>query len=102
MFCKTCGAQINENQAVCLSCGSAVNTEKANDPNTSDKDWLVTLLTCFFVGGLGIHRFYAGKTGTGIIWLLTLGLFGLGTLIDFIQIICGKFTDSNGKVIKKQ
>lgn len=103
MFCKNCGAEVKDNQAVCLSCGCAINAQAQNainDPNASDKDWLVTLLICIFVGGLGIHRFYVGKTGTGIIWLLTFGCFGFGSLIDLIMIICGKFSDGNGKIIK--
>jgi len=56
-------------------------------------------LLCFFLGGLGIHRFYVGKIGTGILMLITLGGFGIWTLIDFIIIIVGKFTDKEGNLI---
>ena len=65
----------------------------------SSKTKMTTLLLCIFLGGLGVHRFYVGKTGTGIIWLLTLGCCGIGTLYDLIMIIMGKFTDKDGNVI---
>lgn len=57
--------------------------------------WLAFVL-CFFVGVLGIHRFYVGKVGTGILYLCTGGLFGIGWLIDIIMIACGSFTDEAG------
>lgn len=66
----------------------------------SDKEWLVTLLLSLFLGTLGVHRFYVGKIGTGILQLITLGGCGIWTLIDIIMIVTGKFTDKDGNEIK--
>lgn len=66
----------------------------------SDKEWLVTLLLSLFLGTLGVHRFYVGKIGTGILQLITLGGCGVWTLIDLIMIVTGNFTDKDGYVIK--
>lgn len=68
--------------------------------NANSNQWLVVLLLCFFLGGFGIHRFYVGKTGTGVAQLLTAGGCGIWALIDFIMILTGNFTDANGNVIR--
>ena len=68
----------------------------------SEKDWMTTLLLCVFCGGIGVHRYYVGKIGTGILYTLTLGLFGIGYLVDLIMIATGKFTDKNGDCIQKK
>lgn len=73
----------------------------------SKKSRLTTFLLCFFLGTIGAHRFYAGKTGTAVLMLIIavcLGpIFGLGFLIngvwafiDMIIILTGKFTDKEG------
>ncbi len=51
------------------------------------KKWPAFLL-CWFLGYLGAHKFYEGKTGMGILYLFTFGLFGIGILIDWISILC--------------
>ena len=66
----------------------------------SDKGFVPTILLCFFLGMFGIHRFYVGKIGTGILMLLTFGGFGIWTLVDFIVIVCGNFKDKGGALIK--
>ena len=68
----------------------------------SEKDWMTTLLLCLFCGGIGVHRYYVGKIGTGILYTLTLSLFGIGCLVDLIKIATGKFTDKDGNYIQKQ
>ena len=66
----------------------------------SDKGFVAMILLCFFFGGLGVHRFYAGKIGTGILMLVTLGGLGVWTIIDFVIIVTGNFKDKEGRYIK--
>jgi TM2 domain-containing membrane protein YozV len=65
------------------------------------KSWVAALLLCFFLGGLGVHRFYVGKIGTGILMLITFGGLGFWVLIDFILILIGKFTDKQGNALAR-
>lgn len=100
-FCRNCGAEVNENAAICTRCGAWINERPNEQNNQKEKtEWLIVLLLCFFLGCLGIHRFYVGKTGTGIVQLLTCGGCGIWALIDFIMILVGSFTDANGNQIK--
>lgn len=67
----------------------------------SQKDWMVTLLISFFLGGLGIDRFYLGYTGLGILKLITCGGCGIWSLIDFIMIAIGSLNDADGLPLRK-
>lgn len=108
-FCSSCGKEVNDNAVICVNCGCSLEN-RSNNVNinvnnsvggTSPKSRLVTFLLCTFLGALGVHRFYVGKIGTGVLWLLTMGCFGLGTLIDWIVILCGTFKDKDGLTVSK-
>jgi len=71
----------------------------APDSDRSDKQWVVALVLAFFIPGA--HRFYTGKIGSGVLQLVTLGGCGIWQLIDFIMIATDKFTDADGKLLKK-
>lgn len=82
-----------------------VNIKSAEKPNplpsekstkSGSKSQLVALILCIFVGGLGIHRFYLGYTGIGIIQLLTAGGCGVWALIDLIRIATGDLGPKDG------
>ncbi len=74
--------------------------KEANIMGKSNKNFLMAILLCLFLGFLGAHRFYAGKTGTGLLQLFTFGGLGVWVLIDFVMIVMGKFTDKQGLPIK--
>jgi TM2 domain-containing membrane protein YozV len=59
----------------------------------------VMAIICFFLGGLGIHRFMMGYTGIGVLMLLTGGVFGILTLIDFVRILMGKLNYADGRAL---
>ena len=111
-FCPKCGARYPYGIKFCGQCGGPLSeliqpdvemrTDYYNSVSMEGKDWLTTLLLCLFAGGLGIHRFYVGKTGTGLLYLLTLGCLGIGSLIDLITIVTGSFTDVNGRPLVRR
>ena len=68
---------------------------------TSTTDWLTLFLLTFFVGVLGVHRFYVGKIGTGFLMLLTLGGLGVWFLVDLILVVTGQFTNKDGEKIPR-
>ncbi len=103
-YCKYCASQIPAAAVVCVKCGRQVEQlQSAPVPNqqviinaapqtmimpTGKRiDKWVAFVLAFFLGVLGVHRFYEGKIGTGILWLLTGGMFGIGWLVDWITIL---------------
>lgn len=103
MYCSKCGAQIDDAAVICPRCGCATQNYRpsasysnARQGEVSPKSRLAALLLCIFLGGFGVHRFYAGKIGTGVLWLLTGGLLGIGWIIDIIIIACGSMKDAYG------
>ena len=72
----------------------------SDQTSNSGKSFVSVLILCIVPGWLGVHRFYVGKIGTGIIMLLTLGGLGIWTFIDIIVIATQNFKDSDGMTIK--
>lgn len=110
-FCKHCGGKIPEAAVVCTLCGCQVEEVKhteqpsvvINNTNTNTnanvnanvagalgvrtRNKWVAFALCVFLGCFGAHKFYEGKVGTGILYLFTVGLFGIGWLIDCINLL---------------
>ena len=110
-FCKYCGQKIEKNAVVCIYCGKQVETLEQNSQpqvvinnsnmntntninnntnvsaNKNAKNKWVSFLLCLFLGYLGAHKFYEGKIGMGILYIFTVGLFGIGWLIDLAAIL---------------
>ncbi len=119
MYCTNCGKEIDDKAVVCIHCGVAtgnmrqqpqtqqpvinvVNTNtNVNRMNSGyyypHKNKWAAFCLCLFLGYFGVHRFYVGKAGTGLIWFFTGGMFGIGWFFDLIAILCGGFRDKFGQ-----
>lgn len=106
-FCKYCGSKIPEDAVMCTHCGRQVEQLKSEQPqvvvnntNTNvnsnvntgmgrgnERNKWVALILCVCLGFLGAHKFYEGKSGMGIVYLFTMGLFGIGIFADFISLL---------------
>lgn len=64
------------------------------------KSFLATEIMCLFLGVLGVHRYYTGYIGLGILQTLTLGCCGIWTFIDLIFISLGKYKDAQGNELE--
>lgn len=104
-FCKFCGEIIDKECVICPKCGKQVEELKTaqptvvvNNTNTNvnnnqirgygrPKNKWVAFFLCLFLGWMGAHKFYEGKVGTGILYLCTVGLCGIGWIIDIISLL---------------
>ena len=85
-FCRACGATVHAQTVLCPKCGVPTGIE--GTAHSGDrKDKIVAALLAFFLGVLGIHRFYLGDTLLGVLHLLTFGVCGIGAFIDFLVLL---------------
>ena len=107
VFCRFCGSEIDSDCIICPKCGKQVKELKTAEPsiiiNNSNsnvntqrqvvnampgaKNKWVSFFLCLFLGYFGAHKFYEGRIGAGLLYLLTFGLFGIGWVIDTIVIL---------------
>ena len=73
-----------------------IEDDDEGDNNEGDKSQIVTLILLVFLGYLGIHRFYLGDIGIGLLYLFTFGLCGVGFIIDLILLVTGKLKPKDG------
>ena len=105
MFCRNCGAEIDDKAVICVKCGcSTINNMTQQQMNAargteSTKSRLVAFLLCTFLGIIGVHRFYLGRIGSGVAMIFTLGGLGVWVLIDWIILLCGTFKDNDNKIV---
>ena len=71
-------------------------------PQPGQKDWLTAVLLSFFLGNLGVDRFYLGYTGLGVLKLVTFGACGVWSLIDFIMLLMDKIPDAQGRPLLRK
>ena len=90
-YCSNCGKELNPGAAICTTCGAAVKADTVVGGEQKSK--LVAVLLAFFLGGIGIHDFYLGYTKYGIIKIVLTVCTGFGgsiwALIDFIRLLVG-------------
>lgn len=98
-YCHACASIIDQMAVICPACGVRQGQLVGMEDDESEKRILPTFLFCLTLGVFGVHRFYAGKVGTGLLQLFTLGGLGIWMLIDLIMIVTGNFRDKEGEKI---
>jgi len=100
--CPECAELIRPRARSCRFCGFDLEPPpRRRGARVSSAGWIETVLLCWFLGVLGVHRFYTGHVGIGIIQLLTMGMCGIWTLVDFILILVGSYTDAQGRPLRR-
>ena len=95
VYCASCGKAIKVQAELCPFCGVWQSAG-----NVSEKSWGTCLMLFIFLGWIAAHRFYAGKVGTAILYIITLNGIGIWWLIDLILILSKNFKDNENKLIK--
>lgn len=109
-LCKNCATQVASDAMICPNCGASLESNSRviddyvspdSEPETNSSEqaaWVnsglmrgpykkwISLVLCILLGWLGAHRFYEGKFFTGILYLLTFGLFGVGIVFDLLRL----------------
>ena len=108
MFCSSCGSVIKKRAEICVHCGVKVGdglAESGQSVEYSEKSRTVAGILGIVLGGIGVHRFYLGNVGLGILQIVvtvfTLGIGGLWGFIEGVIIIAGgKWKDGDGKPLR--
>jgi hypothetical protein len=103
-FCSSCGNVVKKAAEICPHCGVRRFPPPAPvvPPPVNGKEWLVALLLCIFLGGMGVHRFYTGHILIGVLQLMTCGMCGIWQLIDVILLVTDSYRDADGKPLIKR
>lgn len=68
---------------------------------TSDKKKWTAFWLCLFLGELGVHYFYVGRIGRGLLAMFTMNFFLIGWIVDIFKILGGKFQDNTGAYLRQ-
>ncbi len=107
MYCSSCGQIIKRRAEICVHCGVRMREAGSSIDLSqySEKSRVVAGVLGILLGSIGVHRFYLGNIGIGIIQIVvTIITFGIGSLWGFIEgiiiIAGGNWKDADGKPLK--